>query len=251
MRYTTTIDGIVRSTLMTMGLPIHYYVQFLHYALKFLNQELNIDTLPLIKTVEVKLDSNNELQIPRDFIDLVKIGVRTSNDHKIRMFAQNRELNRNAVARDNKSEGNDERLSALNYGGYFFSNYYNDKGEHKGRMYGYGNDTSGSEYKIVKERNAIKLSAALAKDVTVYMEYVAYHTATTASALDPRAAQAMESYIIYKFKEHNRAINRQEVLMAKDDYYNEYRKLRGRVFGLTKNDILRLMRGEFRQSVKI
>ena len=73
MRYTTSIDGIVRSNMMTMGLPIHYYVQFMHYALKCLNQELNMDSLPLIKTIEVSLDTNNEMSIPRDYIDIVKL----------------------------------------------------------------------------------------------------------------------------------------------------------------------------------
>ena len=58
-------------------------------------------------------------------------------------------------------------------------------------------------------------------------------------------------YIIYKFKEHNRAINRFEVGESKQEYYNQLRKLRGRLLGLTKTDILRLVRGEFRQSVKL
>ncbi len=89
MRQTPTVDGIVRSSLMTLGLPIHYYVQFLHYALKCLNQELNMDTLPLIKTIEVTLDSNNELQIPRDFIDVIKLGRKVDNDHRIKVFGVN------------------------------------------------------------------------------------------------------------------------------------------------------------------
>jgi hypothetical protein len=251
MRQTTTVDGIVRSSLMTLGLPIHWYVQFLHYALKCLNQELNMDTLPLIKTVEVTLDDNNELQIPRDFIDVIKLGRKVNNDHRIKVFGVNDNFNRNAVSADNKSTESDQVLASLNYGGYYFTNFYNDKGEHKGGMVGYGNDTTSSEYKVIRDRHVIKVSPAQPTGVTIYMEYLGYHTATTASYIHPYAAEVIEAYIIYKFKEHNRSVNKGEMMESKQEYYNQLRKLRGRLYGLTKTDILRLVRGEFRQSVKV
>lgn len=251
MRYSTTIDGIVRSTLMTMGLPIHYYVQFMHYALKCLNQELNMDTLPLIKTIEVSLDTNNEMSIPSDFIDVVKLGRRVANDHRIRIFGVNDDFSRFATARDNKAATTDETLGALHYGGYYFTNFYNDKGEHKGRMFGYGDDTSGSEYKVIRERGVIKVSPNFPTTAKIYLEYVGTHSPTSASAVNPYAAECIEAYIIYKFKEHNRAITKNEAAESKQEYYNQLRKLRSRVMGLTKTDILRLVRGSFRQSVKI
>ncbi len=251
MRHANTIDGIVRSTLMTLGLPIHYYVQFLHYALKCLNQELNLDTLPLIKTIEVSLNSNNELSIPNDFIDIVKLGTRVDNDHRVKVFAVNDNFSRVATNRDNTSADNDEFLAALNYGGYYFTNFYNDKGEHQGRMYGYGNDTSGSEYKLIRERNVIKVSPTFPSTAKIYLEYVGYHSPTSASGINPYASECIESYIIYKFKEHTRSITKNEAAESKQEYYNQLRKLRARVMGLTKTDILRLVRGNFRQSVKI
>lgn len=251
MRYSTTIDGIVRSTLMTMGLPIHYYVQFMHYALKCLNQELNMDTLPLIKTIEVSLDDNNEMSIPSDFIDIVKLGRRVKNDQRVKVFGVNENFTRFAVDRDNRSSATDEVLASLNYGGYFFTNFYNDKGEHKGRMYGYGNDTQDSEYKVIRERNVIKISPNFPTTAKIYLEYVGTHSPTSASAVNPYAAECIEAYIIYKFKEHNRAITKNEAAESKQEYYNQLRKLRSRVMGLTKTDILRLVRGSFRQSVKI
>ena len=251
MRNTTSIDGIVRATLMTMGLPIHYYVQFMHYALKCLNQELNMDSRPLIKTIELSMDTNNEIAIPRDYIDIVKIGQRLDGKHAVKIYGENPNLARIQTAHNAANTADDTALQALNYGGYFFNNFYNDKGEHKGRMYGYGNDVGGSSYKVVPERNVIKLSNKLSNKTTIYLEYVAYHTATSASYIDPRAAECIEAYIIYKFKEHNRAINRFEVGESKQEYYNQLRKLRGRLLGLTKTDILRLVRGEFRQSVKL
>jgi hypothetical protein len=251
MRYATTIDGIVRSTLMTLGLPIHYYVQFMHYALKCLNQELNMDTLPLVKTIEVSLDSNNELSLPNDFIDIVKLGRRVHNDHRIKVFGVNDNFARLAVDRDNLSPATDEVLASLNYGGYFFTNFYNDKGEHKGRMYGYGNDTQGSEYKLIRERGVIKVSPSVPATAKIYLEYVGFHSATSASGVNPYAAECIEAYIIYKFKEHNRGITKNEAAESKQEYYNQLRKLRSRVMGLTKTDVLRLVRGEFRQSVKI
>jgi hypothetical protein len=118
-------------------------------------------------------------------------------------------------------------------------------------MYGYGNDTQGSEYKLIRERGVVKVSPDVPATAKIYLEYVGHHTPTSASGINPYAAECIEAYIIYKFKEHNRGITKNEAAESKQEFYNQLRKLRARVMGLTKTDILRLVRGEFRQSVKI
>ena len=67
------IDEIVRSALLTCGKPIHYYMEFLHYGLKGV-KEVNYDSPVNIKTLRREIDSNNEITLPDDYVDYVKVG---------------------------------------------------------------------------------------------------------------------------------------------------------------------------------
>ena len=68
-----TVNEIVRSALLTTSKPIHYYMNYLHYALKGV-KEIGFDSPFKIKSTVITIDSNNEITLPDDFVDYIKVG---------------------------------------------------------------------------------------------------------------------------------------------------------------------------------
>jgi hypothetical protein len=65
---TVTLNEVVRKTLNKHRLPLHYYIQFLVFAVDLL-KELHFTTLPKQTTVELVLDSNFEATLPVDYVE--------------------------------------------------------------------------------------------------------------------------------------------------------------------------------------
>ena len=55
-----TVNEIVRSALLTTGRPIHYYMHYLHYALKAV-KEIGFDSPFKIKSTKVNKRKNPEI----------------------------------------------------------------------------------------------------------------------------------------------------------------------------------------------
>ena len=68
-----TVNEIVRSALLTTGRPIHYYMHYLHYALKAV-KEIGFDSPFKIKSTKITVDTNREITLPDDYVDYVRVG---------------------------------------------------------------------------------------------------------------------------------------------------------------------------------
>tara|TARA_R110002020_G_scaffold24921_2_gene81296 strand:- start:10 stop:729 length:720 start_codon:yes stop_codon:yes gene_type:complete len=234
------IDNVVKSALFTCGKSIHYYIQFLHYALKCV-QELNYDSLKNIKSVEITLASDNTATLPTDYVDWCKVGFATNQF--ISILGQNGDFSRLAQT----SNSSDDTLHDLTA---FFYNVTNRYGEHKGQVYGIGNDNQIS-FKVLPERDLIQVDQRFTKD-SIILEYITDGTSTTSTTLvHPYAAQTIEDYIFWKYKANNRKYNRFDARIARDEYYDQLRRLRARMNPLTVTDIVRSLRSGYKMSIKI
>lgn len=236
-----TINNIVRQTLADRGYTLHYYVQFLNYAVSAL-RELNFDTLQNVKSVRLPVNSYKAVTLPCDFVDYVRIG--TELGQYIDTFGEKQSFNRL-----NKFDGNGNKVPygdlegdnyylPANYDGLWYTNYANDKGELTGRIFN-GQPAFRNSFLIVRERGEMQLDVSYA-GTEIVLDYITDGTSVDASnAVHPYAIETIKAYIIWKMKEHGRHYNINERELAKQEYYNQLRILRARMNNMDVNDVRR------------
>ncbi len=250
----TTIDNIVRGYLFSAQRPIHYYVQALHYALECL-QELNYDTLPNIRSTLLTVNAFNEVTLPDDYVDLTFIGEKVGQ--YIKPLVLSPTYNRLPNLDDQSAQipyarpENIDFSSYFNVGsGYWFSGFVNDHGEHLGRHFGRGNGLEKDGYKVIEERNVIQLNTSIREGCIIYIEYLNFDDTKTSSLVSKYAEKAIKAYIAWQFKEWGKRTPLSEKERYKRMFSNEHRKLRARLNPMGKEEILRVIRNNFKQSIK-
>ena len=68
----TTIDEIIRRGLLEDGLPIHWYAEFLYHSSTCL-RELSFDTLKIVNTANLPVNSYGAVDLPADFSDDIAV----------------------------------------------------------------------------------------------------------------------------------------------------------------------------------
>lgn len=249
-----TIDSIVNSALLSNNLTIHYYVQLLNEALKCLN-EISYDTLPTPKSVELTVNAFNEVTIPEDYIDWARVGEKYGL--QILPLLPNPNYNRLAATNDLDeqiayTEPITYRDSISYFGdGYWWNNYTSSYGEHTGRFYGHGGGKQAGFFKPIEERGVIQLDTSITPGTTIYLEYIAFDTATIGSLVPKYAESTIESYITWQYKSWSTLYNLGDVDRAERTFHNNHRKLRARMSDLTIDVIRNTARKHFKQSVKL
>lgn len=247
----TTINSLVRSSLMSHGLTLHYYVTFLHFALQGL-REISFDTIGKVSTVKLSPNAFKEAALPADYIDYIRFGW-LRNRYLIpigstRSYARiaNTDSTGKQIA---YPSGEGALISAATFDP-FASYHISPYGEDLGRMYGLGGGTRNDIFQLVEERNVVLFGDKFDSTDTLYMEYLAAGNYADADAVfHPYAESTIEAYIKYRYAEQ-RTSRLADVSRAQKDFYNQYRLLRARLNGLTKEDMIRQARESFRQSVK-
>lgn len=248
-----TIDSIVSSALIDSNLTLHSYVQFLKWGLDCVN-ELNYDSLPSPKSTELTVNAFDEVTLPTDYIDWMKVGVKSGvlvlpllpEQLYNRMAATNSGGDQVAYA----DIAVDEDDVSLN--GYWGANFTSSYGEHLGRRYGAGGGKVSGFFKAIPERNVIQLEPGyLTEGDIVYLEYLAHDTANAGSLISKYAESTIHSYITWKFKQWSREYNLGEVDRAKFEFDNNHRKFRARNASLSVQDIRNIARKHFKMSPKL
>jgi hypothetical protein len=250
---TYTIDNIVRQTLTDRGYTMHWYLQFLNYAINAL-RELNFDTLQNVKSVRMPVDSIGALKLPCDYVDFIRIG--NELGEFIDPYVQREAFNNMYRFDENGNKTKYDNIDAAsgyfpaNYDGLFYSNYANDKGELTGRIFN-GQPSLRHSFKVIKERNEIQLDITFAKS-TIALDYITDGTSVDASnAVHPYAINTIKAYIVWQMKEHNRYYNLSERETSKNIYYNELRILRGRLNSMDDVDIRRSLAVAYGPTIKM
>lgn len=248
-----TLDNIVRSALTDKGYPMHFYLQYLQYGVDALRM-LNFDVLKNVKSVRLNVNSYKAAKLPCDFVDYIRVG--NEYGQYIYPFGEKRDsfnrLNKIDSQGNKISYGDIEAANGIlpnNWEGFWYTNYVNDKGEHLGRIF---NNLSGfrDSFLIIRERDEIQLDISY-KGSTIVMDYVTDGLIPDASnSIHPYAIDTIKSYIFWKQKEHGRQYNISERQLAKEEFYNQLRILKGRLNGIDINDIKRSLSKGYGPTVK-
>lgn len=249
----TTLDKVVRGALADRQYPMHFYLQFMTYAVSCL-RELNFDVLQSVKSVRLPINSYKAATLPVDYVDFIRVG------NELGQYIYPWGEKKDSFNRLNKfdSQGNKipygdvEAANGIlpnNWEGFWYTNYVNDKGEHLGRIY--NNIPAFREsFVILRERGEIQLDVSYTGQFIV-MDYISDGMSlSAANAVHPYAIETIKAYIFWKMKEHGRQYNMGEREMAKQEFYNQLRVLKARMNNIDTLDIRRSLQEAYGPVIK-
>lgn len=282
------LENIVFSTLTSKNLPIHYYVLFLHYAIRCL-RELNFDTLGIVKVVKLEVDDTFRITLPDDFVDWTRAGY--SFGQYVIPIGRNNQINKlrntgtveggvtvdstgwtcddTGLTVDAETEYTEYTTypvvsqspytsyyeGAIPYGAnFYYESWYNYNGEPRGRWFGKDNQFRPASFRLIREDGQIQLDQNFTADYII-LEYISdgleCDEGTECSIyVDPYAHETIEAFINWQFAENNRLYSRFDSQLARKDFYVAYKRLRARKFSFTKQELVRVLVGGKKQAYK-
>lgn len=235
-------------------------------------REIGFDLSKKVKSLKLNINTaNNTVELPDDFVDLVKVGV-VDSDGIVRVFGQNKNINQSrayannegeavytaASAKDTDDDGVYDRvddkdatttssssIGDLDY--YIFDNYLYQGG--LGRIYGIGGGNLAGDYRLNLDQNRLEVETNSSYSQVV-IEYIADEARSSDPSVHVYIEEALRSYIYYKIIERKASVPANEKARARSEYYNERRKANARMSNFTKEEALRTIRKNFQQAPK-
>jgi len=203
-------------------------------------REMGFDILKCIKAANLAVSATNTVTLPADYVDLVTIGV-VGEDGLVYVFGENK--NKNLLA--NNAGNLPDYL--LGYSDFIYRNFVNSTTD--GRLYGYGGGHYSGEYRINIEEDRIELTLGTGV-AEIYIEYIADEALAANPSVHAYAEQAVRSYIYYKLIDRKSNVPAVEKARARQEYYNERRLANARLKSFSKEEALKTIRKNFKQSPK-
>jgi hypothetical protein len=160
------MDTLVMSLLASNRLTtLHKYVWFLHYLLEGYKKHI-MSTIPITKSVCLPVSKTKTIQYPKDYIGLIRIGVR--NGDRIVRFMPDQTISRST--QDDKAYKPSE-MQDRRYSYQYFNNIYDYESEpYKGMG---DNQTGYYVDNLAAKCFELSVDAKLNIGDTVFLEYVA------------------------------------------------------------------------------
>tara|TARA_R100001443_G_scaffold44432_2_gene57353 strand:- start:2094 stop:2924 length:831 start_codon:yes stop_codon:yes gene_type:complete len=234
-------------------------------------REMGFDFLKVIRSLKLSVDTtNNTVALPDDYVDWSKVGV-VGSDGLVYVLGENKNLNYSQIystdAAGNTSDTDGDGLldrtdskSATDSGtpsvgsdisegtdSYMFRNYVYDNNQ--GRLYGAGGGHYYGQFRVNLDQNRIELKGNNSMSQIV-IEYVADEGRATNPRVHVYAEEALRSYMYYRIIERKSSVPAGEKARARAEYYNERRKANARMKSVTKEEILKTIRKNFKQAPK-
>jgi|TARA_R110000823_G_C15915995_1_gene498230 hypothetical protein len=203
-------------------------------------REMGFDSMKRIKAANLTVSSTNTVDLPADYVDLVKIGT-VGEDGLVYIFGENK--NKNLLANNT----GDQPDYLLGYSDFIYRNFVNSTTN--GRLYGYGGGHYSGEYRINTEECRIELTLGTGT-ATVYIEYIADEALSDCPSVHVYAEQAIRSYMYYRLVDRKSNVPASEKARARQEYYNERRLANSRLKAFSKDEALKTIRKNFKQSPK-
>lgn len=235
-------------------------------------REIGFDLGKKIKSLKLDIKTNDTIDLPDDFVDLIKVGI-VDADGIVRVFGNNKNINysskyeiplyryddfnnsplnieSNKIADkidDKTSTSNSSSSTDDNLDYYVFENYLYQGG--LGKLYGVGGGHLAGEYRLNLDQNRIEVETNSGYSQVV-IEYVADEGRSSDPEVHVYAEEALRSYIYYKIIERKSSVPANEKARARAEYYNERRKANARLSNFTKEEALKTIRKNFIQAPK-
>lgn len=239
----TSLDEIVNRCLLETGKPIHWYSEYLYNSATCL-RELSFDTLQVINTKILTLNSYYAIDLPADYSDVVMVGVQAGG--KIQPVPQTTGLNPLRNMDENlqyvpySDSGTGEQgsgASGFTPGAMWFWNM-NEWGEPVGRYYGAGGGAKANGYQVFKERGQIQLTETFTSPTAVLMYVSDGQSVDNATQIETKAFSTISAYISWKTSPNRNNEYSPEGRM----FSNARRRLRARMNSLTGVDVVNIIR---------
>ena len=267
-RDTISVEQIVNDLLLTADGDDYVNnvsgIALRNYALRGI-REMGFDFMKRIKSLKLSINQDNStVELPDDFVDYTKIGV-VGGDGLIYVFGENK--NQNIAmqyvtdALDNPIDSNSDgvydredakfvgqgRGTLSDFESYTFRNFLYEG--NIGRAYGIGGGKYSGEFRINYEQNRIELYSTSNYDEVV-IEYVADEARSENPSVHIYAESALRAFIYYKLVERKANVPMAEKSRARQEYYNERRIANARMKSFTKEEALKTIRKNYKQSPK-
>jgi hypothetical protein len=203
-------------------------------------REMGFDILKRIKAVTINVSANNTVDFPIDYVDYTKIG-KIGSDGLIYVFGENKNFNLTGAPIVIDDDFNQ------NYDSYVFREYVYATTD--GGMYGLGGGNYSGQYRVDQANNRFELSSDVNAS-QVYLEYIADEARAATPTIHVYAEQALRAYIYYHLVERRSSVPLGEKARARAEYYNERRLANSRMKAFSKEEALKTIRKNFKQSVK-
>lgn len=234
------LDKIVRESLHENGYGLERYELFFQWG-KDCYKMFKMDMAREIKTVELPLTAWKAIEWPDDYVDWTLIGIRRhgrlyvfTNDSEIPLYFDRGDdydpLPNTETWENDEIDVDDSRL--VNF------RNYNTYGEDQGRLTGLATKNNGiGYYRINRERREIQFNPIMDFE-TVYLEYLASANNPCAKTIIPEYAEQLhKDYIFWKKLKYSK-VSRVAVRDAKDDFWEEWRRVQARMDDTTIADIV-------------
>jgi len=237
-----TLDEVIQGLIVDEGKSSeHEYLRYFNIGLRGL-KELNFDTVRQIKSVELQLDNKNTVTLPSDYVSYIKIGV-ADNNGNVSYMGLRENINFVPGTQSTTVQDNTENPPIFSY-----NNYDNSLWGRYGQ--GGGNNANGYYRENLNDRT-IEFSNSNGPIILEYVSDGSTGLTGTEIKVHAFAEEALRSFIYWKSVQRKRAINMNEKMAAKNEYYNQKRLSRARMQSFNKNEALQTSRKAFKQSPKI
>ena len=239
-------------------------------------REMGFDMSKIIKSLKITVDTaTNTVELPDDFVDWSKVGV-VGSDGIVYVLGENKNVNYSqayanasgtkvgtaAEATDSDGDGVYDRIDskgATNSGSpsssddvmqgfdsFIFRNYV--YGASNG-LYGIGGGHMYGNFRVNLDQNRIELETNQNINEVVF-EYIADEARSKNPSIHVYAEEALMAYMYYKIIERKASVPANEKARARQEYYNERRKANARIKSFGKEEALRTIRKNYKQSPK-
>lgn len=253
-----TVDQIVRSALIDLGnISLHHYPRFLNWALDCV-QDWNMDSAKEVKTVKLTMNDIKQVELPRDFVDWVKVGIQCGD--RIKIMGVREDMNR---LHNTDDCGNPKPFDNCNctantlppdytlFGGYYFFDYRNDYGEFTGGLYGYGGGYNQNGYFQVDRTNGVLQFTSDVNNTNIYLEYISTgFNPNQQSVVNQYARKCIKWYVHWMYYTFSKGAASGDAQKWELLYREELHNARFRLMDLTIEDIIGLSRQSYGQSPK-
>jgi hypothetical protein len=233
-------------------------------------REMGFDVSRKIRSLKLTVNStNNTVELPDDFVDWSKVGV-VGAGGLIYVLGENKNLNysqaydagsgvkapTSATAVDSDGDGvydriDDKNVTADSLSGVngSFRDYYYGAQVAQSAIYGAGGGQYKGEFRVNLDQNRIELGTGSGISEVV-IEYVADEARSKNPSVHVYLEGALMSYMYYRIVERKSSVPSNEKARARTEYYNELRKANSRMKSFTKEEALKTIRKNYKQSPK-
>ena len=260
-----TIDEVVNDFILTVGQDDFASdatdTLVRNLALRGL-REFGFDMLKVVKSIKLPVNQTlRTVDLPDDYVDIVKIGY-VGQDGLVYVFGENKNINYSQSYVDGMidsdgdgvydredDKGDISPIGTILSGqeSFLFRNYLYENTF--GALYGLGGGHYSGEYRLNLDQNRIELYPSGGYGEVV-IEYIADEARSSNPSVHIYLEPALNSYIYYKIIERKSNVNMNEKMRARQEYYNERRLANSRLKSFSKEEALKTIRKNFKQSPK-